>query len=237
MEIAQVVSFLLVSATLACTPGADWAFIISSVIGKKGYIPAVWGLLTGYLLHTALLVCGIAALVASSPDLLLWLTTAGAIYLFWLGLMTINQWRSAKFYDGEDSPEAQRRSTKDTLPAVHSDGNSSLKTVTRARMPSAKTQFLKGLLTSGTNPKALLLYVALIPQFLSPGASLPLGVQTTIFGLGHFAVSVAIYFAVAKLARLLLSSRPAAARIVTLCSGIIMVGLSLWLIFEQFMTS
>lgn len=237
MEIAQIASFLLVSTTLACTPGADWAFIISSVINKRGYVPAVWGLLSGYLLHTALLVGGIAALVARSPTLLLWLTTAGALYLFWLGLMTVNQWRSAKFYDTSNSPEDQRVSTNDLMPAVYPNGDRAVRTMPRTRKPSPKAQFFKGLLTSGTNPKALLLYVALIPQFLDPGAKLPLSIQTAVFGLGHFAVSVVIYFGVAKLTRVLLSSRPVAARIVTLCSGIIMITLSLFLIYEQFMTS
>ena len=239
MEITQLTGFLLVSVTLACTPGADWAYIISSAIGPKGYRAAVWGLLTGYLFHTALLVCGVAALVASSPQLLLWLTMAGSIYLLWLGITTLTSWKSAKFYPTAsvdhaefEAKNAHPRGALNTSPgplALLTKAPSSENSRAQWRAP-----FFKGLLTSGVNPKALLLYLALIPQFINPDASWPLSVQTGALGLTHFAVSVAVYFAVALTARLLLRSRPLAARIVTAASGIIMIGLSLVLICDQF---
>ncbi len=238
MELAQIATFLVVSSTLACTPGADWAYIISSVLKKERYAPAVWGLLSGYLVHTLLLVCGIAALVASSPILLTWLTTAGALYLLWLGISTIRGWKAAVFYNQDSADLDVNTNSEDRVPAVPSMANTATGTLTLA--PAAKTaesssaKFLKGLLTSGTNPKALLLYVALIPQFLDAGSPVPMVLQTTIFGLGHFLVSILVYFAVAKAAQLLLGSRPTAARIVTLCSGIIMIAISALLLCEQF---
>lgn len=239
MEITQLTGFLLVSVTLACTPGADWAYIISSAIGPKGYRAAVWGLLTGYLFHTALLVCGVAALVASSPQLLLWLTMAGSIYLLWLGITTLTSWKSAKFYPAPSADRAEFASTNDQPGGAHNAPPGSLALLTEAPPQDNlsahwRAPFFKGLLTSGVNPKALLLYLALIPQFISPAGSWPLSVQTGALGLTHFAVSVVVYFAVALTARLLLRSRPLAARIVTACSGIIMIGLSLALIYDQF---
>lgn len=239
MDITQLTGFLLVSVTLACTPGADWAYIISSAVGARGYRAAVWGLLTGYLFHTALLVCGMAALVASSPQLLLWLTMAGSVYLLWLGITTLASWKSAKFYaptpvnSNDDSVSDQ---------ALDSEKDSAAGTTTLLATAPSRTEvrarwrapFLKGLLTSGINPKALLLYLALIPQFINSASSWPLSVQTGALGLTHFAVSVVVYFAVAFTSRLLLRSRPLAARIVTAGSGIIMIGLSLVLIYEQF---
>lgn len=237
MEISQLTGFLLVSITLACTPGADWAYIISSALGKTSYRPAVWGLLSGYLFHTALLVCGMAALVASSPNLLMGLTMAGSLYLLWLGISTLRSWKKAKFYDGagtaglqevadEPEPEAPRASMS---VSVLQKAPAEVKTANPWRAP-----FLKGLLTSGTNPKALLLYVALIPQFLDSAQPMPVTLQTAALGIGHFLVSIAVYFSVVKAARVLLRSRPVAARTVTFCSGIIMIGLALGLIYEQF---
>lgn len=240
MEITQLTGFLLVSVTLACTPGADWAYIISSATGPGGYRAAVWGLLTGYLFHTALLVCGVAALVASSPQLLLWLTMAGSIYLLWLGITTLTSWKSAKFYSAPAADPAEFESANDLSSGARNSSPGSLALLAEAPSHNNlhahwRAPFFKGLLTSGVNPKALLLYLALIPQFISQAASWPLFMQTTALGLTHFAVSVTIYFAVALTARLLLRSRPLAARIVTACSGIIMIGLSLVLIYDQFL--
>jgi threonine/homoserine/homoserine lactone efflux protein len=87
--------------------------------------------------------------------------------------------------------------------------------------------------TSGINPKGLLFYVALVPQFVSPEASLPVPVQSGLLGLTFVLLVAVVYSCVALLARKLLQSRPAAARRVTLGSGIIMVALGLVLLAEQ----
>ncbi|CBT76090.1 LysE family translocator [Glutamicibacter arilaitensis] len=235
MDLAQFTGFLLVSVTLACTPGADWAYIISSALGKTSYRPAVWGLLSGYLVHTALLVCGIATLVASSPTLLMWLTAAGSIYLLWLGISTLRSAKRAKFFAPDTSTRFDPATGNlDSPPHPRDETGSPIAVLEKVRHQSPSKQFFKGSLTSGTNPKALLLYVALIPQYLDSSQKLPLSLQTGALGLTHFAVSVLVYFSVAMAAKALLRSRPLAARIVTLCSGIIMILLSLGLIYEQF---
>lgn len=241
MDITLFTGFLLVSITLSCTPGADWAYIISSAIGPRGYVAAVWGLVSGYLFHTALLACGVAALVASSPQVLLWLTAAGSLYLLWLGIATLRSWKSAKFYDGDENsveqPAPESSSATDTLSTNSSATTLLLDSKVRTqRIPGSwRAPFFKGLLTSGINPKALLLYLALIPQFLQDSAPWSLLTQTVALGLTHFVVTTFVYFAVAYTARLLLRTRPMAARIVTICSGSIMICLSLALIAEQFL--
>lgn len=234
MDVSLLAGFALVSLTLACTPGADWAYIISSAITKPRFLPAILGLLSGYLFHTALVACGVAALVANSPGLLSWLTGAGAVYLLWLGVSTLRTFRSATFHDGTCPDQAaqtphERRERRhgagagvDTLPAP-----------TSLKLGTPRADFLKGLLTSATNPKALLLYIALIPQFISVHSGWPLPLQTAALGLAHFAVSILVYFAVALTARLLLRSRPLAARLVTLFSGAIMIILAVGLVLDQ----
>lgn len=236
MELSLFTGFILVSLTLACTPGADWAYIISSAIAKRSFVPAVLGLLSGYLFHTALVACGIAALVASSPWLLSWLTAIGALYLFWLGISTLRSWKSASFhrFQPNDDTHSSTPNHTDSRPHSSSAPNlSSTATLEAVDQRPVSAGFLKGLLTSATNPKALLLYVALIPQFISPAALWPMPVQTAALGMTHFVVSIVIYFAVALTARILLRSRPLAARLVTMLSGLIMIGLSITLIIEQ----
>jgi len=237
MDFAQLTAFLLISVTLACTPGADWAYIISSALRKQSYQPAVWGLLSGYLVHTALLVGGIAALVANSPAVLMWLTAAGSLYLLWLGISTLRSYKSATFFNAQCETEVSEINElnidKTAKMSAATSGSIALASSTE-RQVSARTAYFKGLLTSGTNPKALLLYVALIPQYLDASLAIPMPMQTGMLGLTHFGVSIAVYFTVALATRALLRSRPLAARIVTLLSGIIMILLSLGLIFEQF---
>lgn len=197
-------AFLLVAGALACTPGVDWAYSITAGLKQRSFVPAVAGLCGGYVLHTVLLVAGLAALLTGVPGILGWLTVAGAAYLLWLGLTTIRTWRGASFGGAEVRAPANQFRT-----------------------------FLQGMGTSGINPKGLLFYVALVPQFVSPEASLPVPVQSGLLGLTFVLLVGVVYSAVALLARRLLHSRPGAARKVTLASGIIMVALGTVLLSEQ----
>lgn len=198
-------AFLFVSVSLACTPGLDWAYSISAGLRQRSFVPAVAGLCSGYVIHTLLMAAGLAALLAGVPGLLGWLTIAGAAYLLWLGVGTMRSWRDASF-----SAEAG------VVPS-----GTQLRT------------FLQGMGTSGINPKGLLFFVALVPQFVSPEAALPIPVQSGLLGLTFVVLAGLIYTGVAMAARKLLASRPGAARAVTLASGIIMVGLGLVLLAEQ----
>ncbi|WP_324643500.1 LysE family translocator [Pseudarthrobacter sp. LT1] len=197
-------AFLVVAAALACTPGVDWAYTIAAGLRQRSFVPAVAGLCGGYVLHTALLVAGLAAVLAGMPGVLGWITLAGAGYLLWLGVGTLRSWRGASFSaDAAVGPGTQLRT------------------------------FLQGMGTSGINPKGLLFYVALIPQFVSADASLPVPVQSGLLGMTFVGLAGLVYTVVALLSRTLLQSRPGAARAVTLASGIIMVVLGTVLLGEQ----
>ena len=197
-------AFVLVAAALACTPGVDWAYSIAAGLRQRSFVPAVAGLCGGYVLHTVLLVAGLAAVLTGAPGVLGWITLAGAAYLMWLGVSTLRSWRAASFTaDGGGG------------------GGTGLRT------------FLQGMGTSGINPKGLLFYVALVPQFVSADASLPVPVQSGLLGMTFVLLAGLVYTAVALLSRTLLQTRPGAARTVTLVSGIIMVVLALVLLAEQ----
>ncbi|GAB3571893.1 LysE family transporter [Arthrobacter alkaliphilus] len=198
-------AFAIVAVTLACTPGVDWAYSIAAGLRQRSFLPAVAGLCSGYVVHTVLLVAGLAALLTGVPGLLGWLTIAGAAYLLWLGVSTTRSWRGASF--SADDAVGQSRNQLRT--------------------------FLQGMGTSGINPKGLLFFLALVPQFVSPEASLPVPVQSGVLGLTFVLFAGIIYTAVALTSRKLLQSRPSAARVVTLASGIIMMGLGTVLLGEQ----
>ncbi|MER6063525.1 LysE family translocator [Streptomyces sp. NPDC004059] len=97
--------------------------------------------------------------------------------------------------------------------------------------------FLRGATISGLNPKGLLLYLSVLPQFLTlRGAHLPVPVQTAALGLLHMACCAAVYLTVGALSRVLLSARPTAARAVTRTSGAAMLGIGAVLLAERLAT-
>ncbi|QIY76058.1 LysE family translocator [Streptomyces sp. RLB1-33] len=101
-------------------------------------------------------------------------------------------------------------------------------------MPSSRRQImLKGAGISGLNPKALLLYFSLFPQFIDPGAGWPVAAQTGLLGTLHMTACAVVYFAVGVLARTVLRTRPSAARAVTRASGAMMIVIGEFLLVER----
>lgn len=86
--------FFGVSVILALAPGPDILFVLaqSMAYGKRDGLLVVLGLCTGLIVHTTLVACGVAAIVAASPKLLFAIKAMGALYLLWLA---VGAWRSA----------------------------------------------------------------------------------------------------------------------------------------------
>lgn len=220
MNTQLFLAFITVAVALACTPGVDWAYSIAAGLKERSFVPAVAGLCGGYVVHTVLMAAGLAALLTGMPGLLGWLTVAGAAYLLWLGAATLRSWRGASFTAGADTG-ADAGAPAPVQALAQPKGENQFRT------------FLQGMGTSGINPKGLLFFVALVPQFVSPEAALPVPVQSGLLGLTFVLLVAVIYSCVALLARRLLQSRPEAARRVTLASGVIMLALGAVLLSEQ----
>jgi threonine/homoserine/homoserine lactone efflux protein len=92
--------------------------------------------------------------------------------------------------------------------------------------------FVQGFGISGLNPKALLLYLALLPQFISSAAAWPLWLQMVVLGLVQIVNCGIVYTAVGVGSKIVLAARPGAARVVGCVSGVIMIGLALVLVVE-----
>ncbi|MHC5259572.1 LysE family translocator [Streptomyces sp. UC4497] len=202
MDTTTLAAFLAVDLLLVFTPGADWAYAIAAGLRDRSVVPAVAGLITGYVGYTLLAVAGLAVLVASSATLLTALTVAGAGYLVWLGCNVLRQ--PAVLTAGEESVGASRRQV-----------------------------MLKGIGISGLNPKALLLYLSLFPQFIHPATGWPVAVQTGVLGTLHMTACAVVYLGVGVLARTVLKTRPSAARAVTRVSGVMMIAIGGFLLAEQ----
>ncbi|MFG2956199.1 LysE family translocator [Streptomyces sp. NPDC048291] len=204
MDTGLLLSFLAVDLLLVCVPGADWAYVIAAGVRGRSVPRAVAGLIAGYALHTALAVAGLAVLVSRSPELLTALTVAGAGYLLWLGWGVLR---------------------RPTVPQEAEEAEGA------AAGPQG---FWRGAAISGLNPKALLLYLSVLPQFLvTTGTHLPVAAQTAALGALHMAACATVYLAVGTLSRALLAARPRAARAVTRTSGAAMLGIGAVLLGER----
>jgi threonine/homoserine/homoserine lactone efflux protein len=117
-------------------------------------------------------------------------------------------------------------------------------TVARPSAPSAAAgessqpwlrRAAKGAGVSGLNPKALLLFAALLPQFITRGtaSAWPFGAQIALLGLVHTANCAVVYTSVGTTARRVLRARPATATAVTRCSGAAMIVIAALLLAER----
>ncbi|MFJ4817854.1 LysE family translocator [Streptomyces sp. NPDC088801] len=205
MDTTTLAAFLAVDLLLVFTPGADWAYAITAGLRDRSVVPAVAGLIAGYAGYTLLAVAGLVVIVASSATLLTVLTMAGAGYLVWLGWGVLRQ------------PAVLPAAGEDVGP----EGTSMLRVM------------LRGIGISGLNPKALLLYFSLFPQFIDPAGAWPVAGQTGLLGSLHMTACAVVYLTVGVLARTALRTRPAAARAVTRVSGAMMIVIGGFLLAER----
>ncbi|ADG73344.1 Lysine exporter protein (LYSE/YGGA) [Cellulomonas flavigena DSM 20109] len=86
---------------------------------------------------------------------------------------------------------------------------------------------------SGLNPKAFLLFLALLPQFTRASAPWPQPAQMVTLGLVHTASCAVVYTVVAAAAHRVLGARATATLVVARVSGIVMIGLGAFIAVEQ----
>ncbi|GGD11877.1 LysE family translocator [Nocardioides daphniae] len=98
---------------------------------------------------------------------------------------------------------------------------------------SALRRLAKGFGVSGLNPKVVLLFLAVLPQFADPSAAWPVPLQIMALASIHLVATAIVYTAVAVGARVVLRTRPAAARAVSRFSGAAMVGIGAYLLVGQ----
>ena len=145
MQLETRLLFLLTSVGMSLSPGPNGLLALThgALHGTRKTLYTIFGGLLGFVVLMALCTFGIGALLETS---LLWLTVlrwVGGAYLVWLG---IKLWNAP------------------TIAASMKD--------TGASSASARSLFRQGLLSAVTNPKGLLFFSALLPQFIDPQRSL-----------------------------------------------------------------
>ena len=144
MSSALLLAYIGTVVILAITPGPSTMLGSAHGMryGARGSLPTIGGDLTANALQMLAAGLGLAAIIAASGAALAVIKWAGVAYLVWLGVRMI---RRAK-PDEPGAPQGRRAT-------------------------SLKALWMQGFLTSAANPKAVVFFAALFPQFISAEAA------------------------------------------------------------------
>ena len=141
------------------------------------------GVALGIMVHTSAAMLGISAVIAQSVTLFTLLRYAGAAYLFWMGIHAL-------------------RAGREVTAAVvrHGGQEEEVQPVRGLR----RRAFRQGFLTNALNPKAVVFFLTMLPQFLDPHAALwpqflELGGIMAFFCLGWFVLLASLLHRIRRL--------------------------------------
>jgi len=138
-------------------------YLISRSIcqGSAAGLISLGGVALGFVFYMVCAALGVTAMVMAVPYAYDTLRIAGAIYLLWLAWQAIRP--------GGNSPFQVKELSKDT----------------------PKKLFMMGFLTNVLNPKIAVMYLSLLPQFISPEQGNVL-TQSFVLGLTQITISVSV---------------------------------------------
>ncbi|OCC12673.1 LysE family translocator [Streptomyces sp. PTY087I2] len=210
---AQLIAFTGVAAGMVALPGADFTVVVRNALASRtaGLASAV-GVAGGLLVHTALAVAGLAAVLVTMPVLFRTVQLLGGAYVLYLGLSALYAIRR-RAQDGSGPPSGAPEGEPER-PAPREFGRA----------------LRQGFLTNALNPKAPVLFLSLLPQFVPDGQpplprTLLLAALVVVLALIWFP---AVALLVDRLGRWL--RRPRTARAIEGGSGVALTGLGLALV-------
>lgn len=203
MQLHALLTFWSISAALVLTPGADWAYTISAGIRSRRAVPPA-------VLGLAIGVLLGTAVVAAG---------LGALVASHPGLLAAITLAGAIYLAWIGLGLVLH-------PAIPA-------TVGEPAHVDAWRWFARGMGVSGLNPKLVLLFLALLPQFVAPDARWPAALQVGVLGAIHAATCAAVYLVVGFGAQRVLAARPSAARSVSRVSGIVILAFAALLLADM----
>ena len=164
---AVLIAYLLTAGAIVVSPGPDTTLIVRHTLtsGLPAGLGTVAGTTIGLLGHTLATVLGLSIIIAACPTALAAIAICGASYLAWLGWQAF---RAGVISFGD---------------ATANKG---------APYVSGKLALRDGLISNLVNPKVILLFLSLMPQFIQPATehgSVP--AQLAVMGAILIAMSLA----------------------------------------------
>jgi threonine/homoserine/homoserine lactone efflux protein len=162
-ELSNLAAFALIALGMVLTPGPNMIYLISRSLsqGPLAGLVSLGGVALGFVFYILCAAFGITALVLAVPYAYDALRFGGALYLLWLA------WQAVR--PGGRSPFQVRQLPKD----------------------SARKLFMMGLMTNLLNPKVAVMYLSLLPQFISPEHG---SVLTQLLALGGVQITISVTF-------------------------------------------
>ncbi|MFF3993754.1 LysE family translocator [Streptomyces cyaneofuscatus] len=206
---AQLIAFTGVAAGMVALPGADFTVVVRNALASRtAGLATALGVAGGLLVHTALAVAGLAAVLVTMPVLFRTVQLLGGAYVLYLGISALYAIR--------------RRVSEEGRTPEHAPGPEEPEGLGRA--------LRQGFLTNALNPKAPVLFLSLLPQFVPDGQpplprTLLLAALVVALALVWFS---ALALLVDRLGRWL--RRPRTARAIEGGSGVALTGLGLALV-------
>jgi threonine/homoserine/homoserine lactone efflux protein len=157
-------SFLAFAAVLVVVPGPDFAVVIKNTLtaGRRRGVWSAAGVACSNAVQGAAAAAGLGAVVVSCQPLFQAIKWAGIVYLVFLGLQALRSARAGRYSALEgDQPSAGAG--------------------------QVVAGWRQGFLSNITNPKVLVFYLAVLPQFLGSRASV---VGLLAFALSHALLSL-----------------------------------------------
>lgn len=206
----QAVGIVLASIVIIIVPGPSVMFIIGRALsgGLKSALGSIAGNSLGCYLVGVAVAFGLGPLFERYELLLVIVKWAGIVFLLWLG---VQAFRHAGPVEGVDEPAgatdaraaqvdaAAAASSADSMDSADSTTSraapSDLSPAASPRKPLKRTRettwgaIRTGLIVGVTNPKSLLVFTAIVPQFIVPGAA-STTVQILLLGLAPIAVGL-----------------------------------------------
>ncbi|MFA7413095.1 MAG: LysE family translocator [Rhizobium sp.] len=179
---SSLIAFALICLGMVLTPGPNMIYLVSRSIcqGPAAGLISLGGVALGFVFYMLMSALGITVLVMAVPFAYDALKLAGAAYLLWLA------WQALR--PGGRSPFQVRDLPKD----------------------SPRKLFMMGLVTNLLNPKAAVLYLSLLPQFIHPENG-SVFLQSVVLGFTQISISISVNAMIAMMAgsiALFLAGRP-----------------------------
>lgn len=213
MTLSLWATLLAACFVISFTPGAGAINTMGNSL-SHGFRRSIWGILgqqAALVVHILVVAAGVGVLVASSPVAFEVIRYAGAAYLVYLGIrQLVARPRSA------DEADADEADVSGTAPLAASESRWSM--------------FRRGLWVNLLNPKAIVFFLAFLPQFIRTDQ--PLLLQYLVVGATVIVVDVIVmwgFFALAAHGMRRFTRSVRGQRIVNTVFGVLFIGVGLLL--------
>jgi RhtB (resistance to homoserine/threonine) family protein len=143
----SLLTYIAIAAMMVIIPGADTMLLVKNTLsyGTKAGRYTVLGTVTGLSFWTLIAILGLSVVIAKSVILFSTIKYLGAAYLIYLGIRSF--FAKSAF----------------SLEEIQAQAN----TPTKSSNQHNKSSFMQALLSNILNPKTVLVYITIMPQFIN----------------------------------------------------------------------